>query len=55
MLTWKLVTFPSDLEDYLIFHNTGGYGTSMSLNYNSRPLIPEVLLKNRETQLIRRR
>ncbi len=43
------------MEDYLIFHNTGAYGASMLLNYNSRPLIPEVLLKNRETQLIRRR
>ncbi len=27
----------------------------MSSNYNSRPLIPEVLLKNGEVQLIRRR
>ncbi|WP_343188510.1 diaminopimelate decarboxylase [Buchnera aphidicola (Neophyllaphis varicolor)] len=31
--------------DYLIFYDTGAYGASMSSNYNSRPLIPEFLLK----------
>ncbi|WP_339050325.1 diaminopimelate decarboxylase [Candidatus Hamiltonella endosymbiont of Tuberolachnus salignus] len=46
---------PAFVDDYLIFHNTGAYGASMSSNYNSRPLIPEVLLKNGEVQLIRRR
>ncbi|WP_343188984.1 diaminopimelate decarboxylase [Buchnera aphidicola (Chaitoregma tattakana)] len=30
--------------DYLIFHDVGAYGSSMSSNYNSRPLIPEFLL-----------
>lgn len=41
--------------DYLIFHNTGAYGASMSSNYNSRPLIPEILFKkNGEICLIRR-
>ncbi|WP_423140184.1 diaminopimelate decarboxylase, partial [Providencia alcalifaciens] len=29
--------------DYLVFHDTGAYGASMSSNYNSRPLLPEVL------------
>ncbi|OTA18017.1 diaminopimelate decarboxylase [Xenorhabdus vietnamensis] len=41
--------------DYLIFHNTGAYGASMSSNYNSRPLIPEVLFIGEESRLIRRR
>ncbi|WP_343152525.1 diaminopimelate decarboxylase [Buchnera aphidicola] len=41
--------------DYLIFHNTGAYGASMSSNYNSRPLIPEILFKNDTFHLIRRR
>ncbi|CAL4323802.1 diaminopimelate decarboxylase [Buchnera aphidicola] len=41
--------------DYLIFHNTGAYGASMSSNYNSRPLIPEVLFKKNSFHLIRRR
>ena len=31
--------------DYLVFHDTGAYGASMSSNYNSRPLLPEVLFE----------
>lgn len=41
--------------DYLVFHDTGAYGSSMSSNYNSRPLLPEVLFENGEARLIRRR
>ncbi|WAI18420.1 MAG: diaminopimelate decarboxylase [Buchnera aphidicola (Acyrthosiphon caraganae)] len=41
--------------DYLIFHDTGAYGASMSSNYNTRPLIPEILLKNNNSFVIRRR
>ena len=41
--------------DLLVFHDAGAYGASMSSNYNSRPLIAEVLLDGDETRLIRRR
>ncbi|QKJ88518.1 Diaminopimelate decarboxylase [Paramixta manurensis] len=41
--------------DYLVFHDTGAYGASMSSNYNSRPLIPEVLFENGQPREIRRR
>ena len=41
--------------DYLVLHDTGAYGASMSSNYNSRPLLPEVLFENGEPRLIRRR
>lgn len=41
--------------DYLVIHDTGAYGASMSSNYNSRPLIPEVLISQGIPQLIRRR
>lgn len=41
--------------DYLIFHDAGAYGASMSSNYNSRPLLAEVLIDNQEYKLIRRR
>ena len=41
--------------DYLVIHKTGAYGASMSSNYNSRPLLAEVLLDNGEARLIRRR
>ncbi len=41
--------------DYLVLHDTGAYGASMSSNYNSRPLLPEVLFDGGESRLIRRR
>lgn len=41
--------------DYLVFHDTGAYGASMSSNYNSRPLIAEVMYLDGEPKLIRRR
>jgi diaminopimelate decarboxylase len=41
--------------DYLVFEDAGAYGASMSSNYNTRPLIPEVLLQDRQVRLIRRR
>ena len=41
--------------DLLVLHDTGAYGASMSSNYNSRPLLPEVLFENGQPRLIRRR
>ena len=41
--------------DYLVLHDTGAYGASMSSNYNSRPLLPEVLFDGGAARLIRRR
>ena len=42
--------------DLLVFHDTGAYGASMSSTYNSRPLIPEVLVEpGEQPRLIRRR
>ncbi|WP_085583723.1 MULTISPECIES: diaminopimelate decarboxylase [unclassified Pseudomonas] len=41
--------------DLLVFHDTGAYGASMSSNYNSRPLLPEVLFSDGQARLIRRR
>ncbi|QJC29705.1 diaminopimelate decarboxylase [Enterobacteriaceae endosymbiont of Plateumaris pusilla] len=40
--------------DYLVFHDTGAYGASMSSCYNSRPLIPEILIENGIPREIRR-
>ncbi|WP_377271543.1 diaminopimelate decarboxylase [Peterkaempfera sp. SMS 1(5)a] len=45
----------AEIGDLVVFHDTGAYGASMSSNYNSRPLIPEVLLDGADTRLIRRR
>lgn len=43
------------IGDLAVFHDTGAYGSSMSSNYNSRPLIPEVLVDGESATLIRRR
>ncbi|OSN08229.1 diaminopimelate decarboxylase [Lonsdalea iberica] len=45
----------ANVGDYLVFHDTGAYGASMSSNYNSRPLLPEVLFEGGKPRLIRRR
>jgi diaminopimelate decarboxylase len=44
-----------EVGDFIVFHDTGAYGASMSSNYNSRPLAPEVLLEQGKSRLIRRR
>ena len=44
-----------DIGDLAIFHDSGAYCSSMSSNYNSRPLAPEVLLNGNQHKLIRRR
>jgi len=41
--------------DLLVIHDTGAYGASMSSNYNTRPLIAEVLVEDGQSRLIRRR
>jgi diaminopimelate decarboxylase len=45
----------AQVGDLLVLHDTGAYGASMSSNYNTRPLIPEVLVENGQGRLIRRR
>jgi diaminopimelate decarboxylase len=45
----------AQVGDLLVIENTGAYGSSMSSNYNSRPLIAEVLVDGNTVTLIRRR
>jgi len=45
----------AQVGDLLVIHDTGAYGASMSSNYNTRPLIPEVLVENGQPRLIRRK
>ena len=45
----------AEVGDWLVFHDTGAYGASMSSNYNTRPLIAEVLVEGDSSRLIRRR
>ncbi|MGC0152394.1 diaminopimelate decarboxylase [Chromobacterium vaccinii] len=46
---------PAQIGDLMVFHNAGAYGATMSSNYNSRPLLAEVLIDGGATRLIRRR
>jgi diaminopimelate decarboxylase len=41
--------------DLLVFHDAGAYGAAMSSNYNSRPLVAEVLVDGGHARVIRRR
>ena len=55
-------TFAQDLnfprvneEDLIAFQSCGAYGAVMSSEYNSRPLVPEVLVKGGQSSVIRPR
>ena len=45
----------AQVGDLLVLHDAGAYGASMSSNYNTRPLIAEVLVDGDVQRLIRRR
>lgn len=45
----------AEVGDLAVFHDCGAYCASMSSNYNSRPLIPEILVDGENSILIRRR
>ena len=45
----------AQVGDLLVLHDAGAYGASMSSNYNTRPLIAEVLVDGQQSRLIRRR
>jgi diaminopimelate decarboxylase len=41
--------------DYLVIGNAGAYGYVMASNYNSKPLVAEVLIENGRPHVVRRR
>jgi diaminopimelate decarboxylase len=43
------------IGDYLVIGCAGAYGYAMASNYNSKPLVAEVLLENGRAHLVRRR
>jgi len=54
------VVVPRDLPearvgDLAVLHDTGAYGAAMASNYNTRGLLPEILVDGAEVRLIRRR
>ena len=44
----------AQVGDLLVIHDTGAYGASMSSNYNTRPLIAEVMIEDGHARVIRR-
>ena len=42
-------------NDLVAITNVGAYGSSLSSNYNSRPLVAEILIKSGKTKIIRKR
>ncbi len=45
----------AEVGDYLVIGRAGAYGYAMASNYNSKPLVAEVLIENGQAQLVRRR
>jgi diaminopimelate decarboxylase len=46
---------PMQAGDLVAFMTAGAYGAAMASEYNSRPLVPEVLVKGREFAIVRGR
>ena len=46
---------PMQSGDLLVIKNTGAYGSVMASSYNTRPLVPEVMVDGSELTVIRRR
>jgi diaminopimelate decarboxylase len=46
---------PLESGDLVAFMSAGAYGASMSSEYNSRPLVPEVLVRGRDWAIVRPR
>lgn len=44
-----------DAGDLVVFHSAGAYGAAQSSQYNTRPLVPEVMVRGGEFQVIRER
>ncbi|MCM8811090.1 MAG: diaminopimelate decarboxylase, partial [Candidatus Omnitrophica bacterium] len=49
--------FPEGIKrgDFLVVMSAGAYGFSMSSNYNTRLRTPEVIVKDKEIKMIRKR
>ena len=46
---------PMKSEDLLVFHTAGAYGAAQASQYNTRPLVPEVLVNGESYEIIRER
>mgnify|MGYP003335238472 FL=1 len=41
--------------DYMAIKDVGAYGSSLSSNYNTKPLIAEIIVKNKTYKVIRKK
>jgi len=41
--------------DLMVFHSAGAYGAAQASQYNTRPLVPEVLVTGNKFAVIRKR
>jgi len=46
---------PTEVGDYLVIRDTGAYGAIMASNYNRRPTAPEVMVRDNNWRVVRRR
>ncbi|MEO7035645.1 MAG: diaminopimelate decarboxylase [Polyangiaceae bacterium] len=53
-VTFRDLPLPQ-VGDLAVVRDAGAYGATMSSNYNSRPLVPELMLDDRRLTVIRRR
>jgi diaminopimelate decarboxylase len=49
------LTAPLAHDDAIAILSSGAYGFVMSSNYNSRPLLPEILVDGAQYRLVRKR
>jgi len=42
-------------DDLLVFHTAGAYGSAQASQYNTRPLVPEVMVNGNDFEIIRER
>jgi diaminopimelate decarboxylase len=45
----------AEADDLIVFATAGAYGANMATNYNSRPLVPEVLVSGDKWAVVRAR
>ena len=53
-LKYKNFTFLKEGE-YVVITNVGAYGSTLSSNYNTRPLASEIIIKKGKIKIIRKR
>lgn len=46
---------PMQANDLLVMHTAGAYGAAQASQYNTRPLVPEVMVKGDQFEIIRQR